>query len=554
MKIKEKIYNLLKTLKKSIEKFPLTIVAVLFLTLVYTINLDNDLIDITILENISLFIIIFASSAFLIEIILENKIKKRIIYYIISAIWATILTFAMNMEEGLLGMSKEVFLFRVGRVTICYLIAVIVLAIYYNYKKLDKTFEQYVTTTFIKIFKTSLIYGILAIGISIITAIFIYLILDGESYILVARMEILLLGIYYIPTILYCFYNQEEEIGKFAKIVIKYVLGTLVIAAFVIIYMYIIKIIILRDMPSNLIFRILSALFLIGLPIWTMILSFEEETTLDKINKKLPLLFIPFIILQIYSIGTRIQSNGITEPRYLCLMLIVFEIIYTIIYLIKKEKVSKILLVFVLFTVVSTIIPYINMFTISNLSQYNNLKIYKQKTEYSKEDKSKIYGAYRYLKYSSIEGEKYIDNYLTEEDQKKILEFNIKNSSEKLNDIEYIYANKSLDYIEVEGYKKLYIIDSDSYNRNKENETINEIFSNIRFYVQENNYDIDVNILPLINEYIKQGYKLDDYFEKNNELELDNNKKIILERIDLEYDDTTKKVSYYRISGYLLEK
>ena len=70
--------------------------------------------------------------------------------------------------------------------------------------------------------------------------------------------------------------------------------------------------------------------------------------------------------------------------------LLVFEIIYTIIYLIKKEKVSKILLVFVLFTVVSTIIPYINMFTISNLSQYNNLKIYKQKNEYSQEEKSKI--------------------------------------------------------------------------------------------------------------------------------------------------------------------
>ena len=158
--------------------------------------------------------------------------------------------------------------------------------------------------------------------------------------------------------------------------------------------MYIIKIIFLRDIPSNLIFRILSALFIIGLPVWTMILSFKENTTLDKINRKLPLLFIPFIILQIYSIGTRILSNGITELRYLCLMLIIFEIVYIIIYLTKKEKVSRILLVFLALTVISTIAPYINMFTISNLSQYNNLKIYKQKTEYSEEEKTKIYGAY----------------------------------------------------------------------------------------------------------------------------------------------------------------
>ena len=58
-------------------------------------------------------------------------------------------------------------------------------------------------------------------------------------------------------------------------------------------------------------------------------------------------------------------------------MLIIFEIVYIIIYLTKKEKVSRILLVFLALTVISTIAPYINMFTISNLSQYNNLKIYK---------------------------------------------------------------------------------------------------------------------------------------------------------------------------------
>ena len=315
MKLKEKIFGVLQTFKKSIGKFPLTIISAIVLTVIYTICLDNYSIETTTLTNISLFIVIFASSTFLIETVLENKIKKKIIYYIIAAIWATVLTYAVNIEEGLLGMSNTIFLFKIERFIICYLIATIVLAIYYNYKSLNKTFEQYVTSTFVTIFKTSLIYGILAIGIAMITAVFVYLILDGESYILVARMEILLFGVYYIPTVLYSFYDQEEEIGKFAKIVIKYVLGTLVIVAFAIIYMYIIKIIFLRDIPSNLIFRILSALFIIGLPVWTMILSFKENTTLDKINRKLPLLFIPFIILQIYSIGTRILSNGITELR-----------------------------------------------------------------------------------------------------------------------------------------------------------------------------------------------------------------------------------------------
>lgn len=553
MKLKEKIVGVLQTFKKSIGKFPLTIISAIVLTVIYTICLDNYSIETTTLTNISLFIVIFASSTFLIETVLENKIKKKIIYYIIAAIWATVLTYAVNIEEGLLGMSNTIFLFKIERFIICYLIATIVLAIYYNYKSLNKTFEQYVTSTFVTIFKTSLIYGILAIGIAMITAVFVYLILDGESYILVARMEILLFGVYYIPTVLYSFYDQEEEIGKFAKIVIKYVLGTLVIVAFAIIYMYIIKIIFLRDMPSNLIFRILSALFIIGLPVWTMILSFKEDTTLDKINRKLPLLFIPFIILQIYSIGTRILSNGITELRYLCLMLIIFEIVYIIIYLTKKEKVSRILLVFLALTVISTIAPYINMFTISNLSQYNNLKIYKQKTEYSEEEKTKIYGAYNYLRHSSIEGKKYIENYLTKDDEELIKK--LKNSGTKKSDNgKNIYVDKDINYIEVEGYKKVYKIDSYSYNSSKENRTIDETFSNIEINTQESNYSIEANILPLINEYVNHENEMNNYSEENNELKLDENKKIILERLILEYDDTTKNVSYYNMSGYLLEK
>lgn len=553
MKLKEKIVGVLQTFKKSIGKFPLTIISAIVLTVIYTICLDNYSIETTTLTNISLFIVIFASSTFLIETVLENKIKKKIIYYIIAAIWATVLTYAVNIEEGLLGMSNTIFLFKIERFIICYLIATIVLAIYYNYKSLNKTFEQYVTSTFVTIFKTSLIYGILAIGIAMITAVFVYLILDGESYILVARMEILLFGVYYIPTVLYSFYDQEEEIGKFAKIVIKYVLGTLVIVAFAIIYMYIIKIIFLRDIPSNLIFRILSALFIIGLPVWTMILSFKENTTLDKINRKLPLLFIPFIILQIYSIGTRILSNGITELRYLCLMLIIFEIVYIIIYLTKKEKVSRILLVFLALTVISTIAPYINMFTISNLSQYNNLKIYKQKTEYSEEEKTKIYGAYNYLRHSSIEGKKYIENYLTKDDEELIKK--LKNSGTKKSDNgKNIYVDKDINYIEVEGYKKVYKIDSYSYNSSKENRTIDETFSNIEINTQESNYSIEANILPLINEYVNHENEMNNYSEENNELKLDENKKIILERLILEYDDTTKNVSYYNMSGYLLEK
>lgn len=552
--IKEKVLNLFKILKKSLEKFPFTIIGILILTVIYTICLDNNLLSVKTIENTTIFIIIFSSSCFLIETLLEDSIKKRAIYYIISVFLAGMLTYFCNIEETFLGMENEIFLYRITRIIVCYLLSVILLGIYYNFKKSNKTFEEYLTNTIVNMFKTSLIYGIFSIGIATITAIFVYLILDGSNYIWIARMEVLLFGIYYIPTIIYTFYNKEEQIGKFAQIVIKYVLGTLVMSAFVIIYMYIIKIILLRNMPSNQIFRILSALFIIGLPIWTMILSFKDESIFNKINKKLPLLFIPFIILQIYSIGIRIHTNGITPLRYLCLMLLIFEIIYTIMYIKHKEKIGNMLLALISLTIISIIVPYINMFNISNYSQYQNLKIYKQKSEYTDEEKTKIYGAYYYLKYS-IEGKKLLDN-LTEQELDEIEVFKNSMNETNQNRAKSIYAEKRLDYVQIEGYKKLYTIDSNYYRTTNQSKTIDDIFSNFEFDIKNSNTNdtIKVNILPLVKQCINYGEDITEYFDGINKLQIDNDTQIILEEITIRYNEDTNKVDYYNISGYLLSK
>ena len=543
-KLKEKIYNLFSILKKVIEKFPFTIFAIIILTLIYAFSLDNNFISGETLKNISIFFTIFASSAFLVETLIEGKTKSKIVYYIISTVFAGLITVLTNVHGKIFGMTNEIFMFRLVRFIVSYFITIVTLGIYYNYKKSKKTLEEYLTKTVIGLFKTTLVYGILAIGIAIITAIFIYLILNGNGYVLIARMEILLLGIYYIPTIIYTIYSQEEETGKFAKIVIKYVLGGLVVIAFAIIYMYIIKIIVLRDMPSNQIFRILSALFIVGLPIWTMSSYWNDENYYDKINKKLPMFFIPFVFLQIYSIAVRILANGITEPRYMCVMLVIFEIIYLIIYIKNKKKIENVIFAFILITIVTTIVPFINMFYISNLSQYNNLKIYHQKQQLTEEDKSKIYGAYTYLNLST-EGKKYIQN-LSKDEIDEITNYTVSNKD--YNRTKYIYLNDKTEYIKIEGYKKLYQISASGYDENKK---IDELFNNTNFEIQNSDDEFEANILPVIYECIEQE---DQELDEGKEVKINDDKKIVLNSISISYDTITNSVDYYDIQGILLEK
>lgn len=550
--LKEKILKVFQTLKKAIGKFPLTMIGVLLLTVIYTICLDNKLLSANSLENITIFIIVFVSSTFGIETFMSEKKTKNIVGYVLAGIIATVFTIFLNVENGMFGMSEKIFLFRMKRLLICYLISAIILAIYGNYKKSNQNFQEYVTSTAIKLFKTSFIYCILAIGIAIIAAIFVYLILDGKGYSLVARLEILLLGIYYVPTVIYGFYDTVEEVGKFAKFIIKYILGTLVLTSFIIIYLYMIKIIIFSSVPSNQIFRILSALFIVGLPVWTMISSWEEDTILDKINRKLPFLFIPFIILQIYSIGTRIRANGMTEPRYLCVMLIILEIIYIIIYWKNKEKVGNLLIVGMVVTIISTVFPYINMFAISNISQYQNLKIYQQKEEFSEDEMTKIYGAYYYLQHS-IEGEKYVDELLTEKDKDAILE--LRKSSLKQDSKQTIAAVSESDSIEIDGYKKLYYIEAYQYYESDYSETIEERFHHVVFKIGDfERQEIEVDISTLMNQWIKYKDDLDQYFDENNELVISEKQKIILKSLSVQYNEETKKVTYYHMEGYLLEK
>lgn len=540
--------NLYLSLKKSLEKFPVTIITALIMTIIYTLSIDSNFISSKTLTKISIFGLTFIVGTFFTETVSKKSSIKSIFMYIISVGLAIFYGFIIE------NLKSEELIETMAKIWCCYLIVFPIITIYFHFKKSEKTFEEYITHITINILKISLISSLLAVGIAIVTAIFVYLILGGEGYSLILRLEVLMLGIYLFPTMLYAFCNTEGEFSKFSKTVIKYVLGTLVIAAFAIIYMYIIKILLLRTIPSNQIFRILGTLFILGLPIWTMVAAFKEDKLLDKINKKLPILFIPFILLQIYSIGIRISNNGITEMRYLCIMLIIFEVIYIMIYLKRKEKIGNILIVFSILIVVSILVPYINMYKVSILSQYNNLKIYKQKTEYTEQDKEKINGAYRYLKYKE-DGDKYINKLLKKEDIEEIELFddyyNQEFGIEYEKHIKYINAAKSVESINVEEYDKVYFVEA--YESNYQDyETINETFSNVRFNAE--NRFFYLNILQLVQKYMENEEYIRNYFKQNNEIQIDENIKLIIKNFYIEYNQANDEVYYYNIEGYLLVK
>ena len=146
-------------------------------------------------------------------------------------------------------------------------------------------FKEYLFNVFVNILKSSITYAILALGISLICGIFIALIFDGENYDIIVRANLLIFGIYYVPALIRALSNvNREEENSFIKGIVKYVLLPLVSIAFVVIYIYIIKIFVLRQIPSNVIFRILLSLFVFAFPVWNMAEIFEENKIVHNVS------------------------------------------------------------------------------------------------------------------------------------------------------------------------------------------------------------------------------------------------------------------------------
>lgn len=542
MKIKEKILSFKEFVKNIFMEYPLTMIVIFAYTIFGAAIVDTKLINEEWVEKIFLFGFFWSIGAFFAESIIEKDKIKRAVIYVITAFVSCGFTWYIINSDG-----KFDF---ISKLAVSYWVILGSSSIFMIIKKSEKNFSEYLVKVLINFAKVTFVYGILCIGILIIYEIFNLLILDLEGN-FIGSIEILLLGFFYFPKMLYSILNLDEEVNGFFKGLVKFVLMSLVTISFAIIYIYIVKILVLREIPKNQIFRILSSLFIVGAPIWTCMQYFKDDSLVYKLSLKLPFAFIPFIFLQIYTIGVRIYANGLTPLRYFCVAFVLFEILYILFYIIKKEKIPYLIIIFNAIVIISLLIPGINMFDLSDLSQAKNLKHIKDKTVFSNEEKEKICGAYNYLLYSD-NGKKYIDEILNEKDKEIIKEYNANKSTKSSSSYEY-FSLKISEAISIDGYSSLTEVNISSYKVNKKIDFKNLYFSNN----DKTLIEVDASNLfkRFFDIYLKNG-KQDalDYLKNNNEIIIDENSKIVIKNFSLRYDKSNESVGYFSIDGYYLEK
>lgn len=541
-KVKNFFKGIVTNYKNSFKQYTATNIVIILTTLFLVFAYDG--LPGTIINKTLTIAILSAINFFACETYLK-KLWKRGISYVVG------LGIAIGFEQLVYSARNSE---AIARIVMGYAIIVFLIGLMQAIKNTKADIGEYAVKAFKNIFSVGIIYIILNIGLTLITLIFISLILSNTGSNLIARIQIALLGLFALPATLIAITEIKEDISKFIKVIVLYVMLPLTILATVIIYIYMAKILILREIPANSIFRILTGLFIVAFPVWVMIDPFKKESKLiEKICKILPIAFIPFLLLQTYSICARIDGNGLTPSRYIGIAFIVFEAIAIFLSLYKERKyLIHTITTAIALIAISTILPVVNMESASNISQANRLKrAWRENQSFSElsEDNKKIAcSAYIYLS-DQKNAKKYIPNYIDEEEineymtsKKDGYESDLYSTSVKYPEMYIIGEEEFIPVGEYKYIKKTYSSTYDkSINGMKDFELTNSIKVDFKEFVN--------NIIKARETSEKNA---NDYIEANKIIKIDDNADLYITDLDLTYKN--EQIRFFSVDGYILKK
>ena len=478
-------------------------------------------------EDVLRFFLLFVLAAVFTESILpyERKEHRTKIIRILCFVLAAVISAAFIAAQNIVGICRDVLsasnqsedtaMKWTEGVLIeewamrCYIALLLLLMLgilYYIHKKSGVGFIEYMMHVGANFCVVTAIYIVLCIGVLLVLLILDLLLLD-DTEALVELSLILMTGFYYVPACIMSLGNMESNIDDgIGRILVKYVMTGMTICAMLIVYVYLLKILITWEMPSNEIFGIVSGLFCIGMLIWVVDYHYRDDTKYTRFLQLLPYGMIPMIPVQAYAMGVRIYENGMTTARYAGMLLVVFEIMVLLLWHFRRDNMELILIVLCVLVTVAIFLPGINMFSVSNRWQKAFLESGYNKVvsgqEITQKEYDRMVGAYRYLRWEAGM-EKVVKEYdVYADDFVQMLVISDLNT-EGMTNLEsyYIHCCQLVDTMDVEKYSRMDMVNQDKrYDDSdylKENGISAVDFTAFRFYKrsggEDETFEVDIS-------------------------------------------------------------
>lgn len=169
--------------------------------------------------------------------------------------------------------------------------------------------------------------------------------------------------------------KNAEHYPKFLNVLVSYILIPLISIYTLILLVYFVKILVTFKWPSGQLGPMVMIYSAAGLIIFVLA-SLLENRFAVLYRKIFPKVLIPIIIIQLISVGIRLNAYAVTESRYYVALFGIFSIVVGVILSIKPVTKNKyIALLAACFAIVS-IIPPVDAFTVSRTTQINRVEKY----------------------------------------------------------------------------------------------------------------------------------------------------------------------------------
>ncbi len=486
------------------------------------------------------------------------EIGKSVVYLVVVIVAAVVSGIFSYINVYLNYKYKSDFTEYFPRVFYVYLAICLLSAIFFMYKKTGDSFEGYSVRAFLGFLKAGLIHGIITLGTFCILWVFdtLFVNLGIETTILW-----IVTGIVGFPAYLMAFSAPGDKLSRFSKVVMGFVFPGILAIAFVIVYAYIIKILVTWTFPSNQVFAIMTGMFGSGILFWTMAQGCTEGRA-NSLLKTMPLLFCPFIIIQIMCLAMRISDYGLTASRYLGILLIIFEILYEAYYIVRMmqgQGLGGILMpTLLVFVIVYYLIPGINVYASVTRSQmavvrgYVDLKLGGH--EGTSTSLSRARSGYREIRDNGgLEGKLSLQRLYAESSQDKvedILDINASYASDVRTYYVNVYDTKR--EIDVAGYSHLKMVDTRIYD-GKVDIADAPVRNDVKEGEDFDRADISAVIFKL-KELEQSGTDEDEMNDILKEPVKTDNGLLLIDYITFEFtdEDPAEKIDDFELRGYYL--
>ncbi len=341
--------SITQKLKLLTKRFPITILLVIGLAVLFFIEINNS--SGTISYRLWIFFPISIFISLTVTLFAEdfwNYLKTHLISILFVLLWG-IYSILLPEKNQSLTLSRWIEIFVIGGTFFSGLFFITSLG-----KNKDRTFWNFSGQVFLHLILAAVFgavfFGGLSLALSAIESLF-NISIDSRTYADLSVVCFALLSpIYFLTNIPYKEEKYQTAVfyTKIQKVLALYILTPILAVYTIILYAYLFKIIIAWELPNGWVSWLVSALALGGLAVISILYPIREQTnnkTAGFISRWMILFILPLLTLMSIGIFRRISDYGITINRgYILILNIWFYGIYIYLFLTHSRHIKWILI------------------------------------------------------------------------------------------------------------------------------------------------------------------------------------------------------------------